>query len=395
MMIIVFEDPFALDLEPLTLTRATFELRCGAMTHMDRIGRLAPERQVILLVRPQLAKVVAERFPDAQVNPQQIPAGTWLNGAAVWDESSFKAADQGGSRMLESGRLMGGHFNADEGLHIRLAIKGEMELDMNPTTRTAPHLLPFLWDHVHRCGEQIKIDYNRWYAKLDSAGEPEHATVLGQGGLYIGPNVIIDPYVMLDIREGPVIIEEGSHIGGNTVIEGPAYIGPHCSVWPRSLLQTVSLGPVCRVMGQVEHTIMQGYVNKQHDGFIGDAYLGEWVNLGAGTANSNLKNNYGHVKVMVNGRMVDSAAQNVGLFMGDHSKSAIGTLFNTGTRVGVAANVFGAIRPERDIADFAWGDTGEKYDLDKCLDLMAEVKERRGKQLTDGEKELVKGLHGG
>ncbi len=394
-MIIVFEDPFALDLEPITLTRATFELRCGAITHIDRIGRLAPERQIILLVRPQLAKVVAERFPDAQVNPPQIPAGTWLNGAAIWDESSFAAADQAGSRILESGRLMGGHFNADEGLHIRLALKGEMELDINPTTRTSPLLLSFLWDHVHRCGEQIKIDYNRWFANLDSVVEPENATVLGSGGLYIGPNVNIDPNVVLDIREGPIIIEEGSHIGANTVIEGPSYIGPNCSIWPRSLLQTVSLGPVCRVMGQVEHTIMQGYCNKQHDGFIGDAYLGEWVNLGAGTSNSNLKNNYSHVKVMVNGRLVDSAAQAVGLFMGDHSKSAIGTMFNTGTRVGVAANVFGAIRPERDIANFAWGDTGEKYDPEKCLALMALVKERRGKHLSDGEKELVRGLYEG
>ncbi|MCK4579163.1 MAG: hypothetical protein KAU50_10260, partial [Candidatus Marinimicrobia bacterium] len=198
------------------------------------------------------------------------------------------------------------------------------------------------------------------------------------------------PFVLLDTNNGPIIIEDGTTIGALTVIEGSCYIGPDCKIWPRTQLADVSFGGVNRVMGQLEETIIQGYSNKQHYGFIGGAYLGSWINLGAGTTNSNLKNNYGNVRVVVNGESVDTGNRFVGTFMGDHAKTAIGTMLNTGTRVGLSANVFGSDRPSKNVPSFAWGLEGQRYDLDKLLENMNTVKGRRDQELTDAERELVK-----
>ncbi|MEE9161772.1 MAG: hypothetical protein V3U35_02275, partial [Candidatus Neomarinimicrobiota bacterium] len=170
--------------------------------------------------------------------------------------------------------------------------------------------------------------------------------------------------------------------------------GANCKVKPASYLAEVTLGPVCKVGGEIEESIMQGYTNKQHDGFLGHAYLGSWVNLGAGTTNSDLKNNYGEVKVTVNDRVVNTGSRFVGLFMGDHAKSAIGTLFYTGTRVGVAANVFGDPLPPKVVPSFAWGGDGsQRYDLEKCLATMELVKARRDMEFTAAERDLWTGLH--
>jgi len=399
-MIYVFEDQYALDLEPLALTWATFELRCGACTHLERIRRAVGNEPLTLIVRPEMAAVVRERHPDRSaerslpVNPEQVEAGLWLNGAALWDEEAFQIVMERRGHMLQNGRFVGGYLSSDDGnAYYRDLLKG-VDHSFNPTDLKGPKLLRYLWDHFLTSGETITADFERWYQDKVGTSFSPGVHVLGDGGVYVGEDVTLDPAIVFDTRHGPIIIEDGATVSSHSVIAGPAYLGPKCKVWPFAFLEEVSMGPVCRVMGQLEACILQGYTNKQHDGFLGHAYLGSWVNLGAGTTNSDLKNNYGSVKVSVNGRTVDTENTFVGCFIGDHAKTAIGTLFNTGTRVGVAANLFGDVHPPKVVPSFAWGGDGSvRYDLEKCLETMALVKSRRGEEFTQAERELFTRLY--
>jgi len=392
-MIYVFEDHYALDLEPLTLTRATFELRCGALTHLERIRRVVGNQPLALVVRSELAAVMHESYPDLSVNPKQVEAGLWLNGTALWNEAAWEQL--GGVRGFVGvdERIAGGNLTADLSREFYSHLKAGTDPGFSPQTE-GPRLLRYLWDHFPVNANQLVADFDRWCRDCVTTSYPEGVAVVGDSGVCLGKDVTIDPLVVLDTREGPICIDEGTTVGSHSVITGPSYIGPKCKVWPFSFLEGVSLGPVCRVMGQLEGTIIQGYSNKQHEGFLGHAYLGSWINLGAGTNNSDLKNNYGEVKVSVNGRVVNTGSHFVGCFIGDHAKTAIGTLFNTGTRVGVAANIFGAGVPPKIVPSFAWGGDGrERYDLEKCLETMATVKGRRKQEFTQTERELFVRLY--
>ena len=394
-MIYVFEDQQALNLEPLTLTRATFELRCGAVTHLERIRRVVGDQPLALVVRPQLAAVVQERYPDLKVNPDPIGAGLWMNGAALWDLAALKQLSANLGAVGVEGRLTGGNLTAGESQALYESLRSGGGESPGPVKAGGPRLMGYLWDHIAATGEQLSVDFGLWY-RSSPIPVPPGVKVLGNGGVFLGKGVTLDPFTVLDTRNGPVIIEENTAVASHVVIAGPSYLGAGCQVKPGSILAEVILGPVCKVGGQVEETIMQGYSNKQHDGFLGHAYLGSWVNLGAGTTISDLKNNYSEVKVNVNGKLVNTGSLLVGLFMGDHAKSAIGTLFYTGTRVGVAANVFGDCLPPKVVPSFAWGcDGGQRYDLENCLTTMELVKGRRGEPFTDAERELWTGLYEG
>jgi len=147
---------------------------------------------------------------------------------------------------------------------------------------------------------------------------------------------------------------------------------------------------VCKVGGEVEDTIIHPYSNKQHSGFLGHSYLGSWINLGADTNNSDLQNNYGSIKVQVNGRHIDSGKQFVGLMMGDHSKTAINTMFNTGTVVGFSSNVYGAGFPPKFISSFGWGgsESMKEYKLSKAIETAKAVFARRDKEFKKEDEEM-------
>ena len=393
-MVYIFEDPHALDLEPLTLTRATFELRCGVFTHLERIRRVVGNQPLTLVVRPELAAVVQECYPGLAVNREQVAAGLWLGSAALWDEAAWEQLGTTQGFVGADDRITGGNLSAGMSKEFYSHLKAGTDPGFTPQAE-GPRPLRYLWDHFPANAEQLATDFERWYRSAATTNFPKGVHVIGDGGVYVGKEVTLDPAVVLDTRHGPIIIDDGASVGSHSVIAGPSYIGPQCRVGPFSLLEEVTLGPVCRVMGQVEGTIMQGYTNKQHYGFLGHAYLGSWINLGAGTTNSDLKNNYGEVRVTVNGRVVNTGSRFVGCFIGDHAKTAIGTLLNTGTRVGVAANIFGDVTPPRVVPSFAWGNDGKvKYDLEKCLETMATVKGRRGQELTEAERELFRRLYG-
>ncbi|MFQ5584711.1 MAG: hypothetical protein ACE5GL_09785, partial [Calditrichia bacterium] len=199
--------------------------------------------------------------------------------------------------------------------------------------------------------------------------------------------------VVIDAENGPVWIDEDAVIMANAVLEGPIYIGKKSRIKiGAKLYENTTIGPVCKIGGEVEGSIIQGYSNKQHDGFLGHAYLGSWVNLGADTNNSDLKNNYGMIRVLLNGKPVNSGKRFLGLMMGDHSKTAINTMFNTGTIVGVNCNIFGAGMPPKFVPSFSWGGAEGIADfiLDKAMHIAKNVMARRNVEFTHRDEQLFK-----
>jgi UDP-N-acetylglucosamine diphosphorylase/glucosamine-1-phosphate N-acetyltransferase len=197
---------------------------------------------------------------------------------------------------------------------------------------------------------------------------------------------------VLGNHTGPIYIGAGSEILPHCYLEGPLFIAPDCVVSAgTSLRGGSSFGPVSRLGGEISQTIFQGYSNKQHDGFLGHAHVGQWVNLGAGTTNSNLKNNYSEVKIGVGGELVGTGQQHVGCFIGDHAKTAIGTMLNTGTVIGIGSNLFEAGFPPRFVPSFHWGGAEHLVlvPLGRVLEIARLMMARRNRTLTEAEEELI------
>jgi UDP-N-acetylglucosamine diphosphorylase/glucosamine-1-phosphate N-acetyltransferase len=206
----------------------------------------------------------------------------------------------------------------------------------------------------------------------------------------IGKGAQILPGVVLDAAMGPIIIDPKARINPPSYIQGPCYIGPESVIDGAKLRPGVSIGHHCKIAGELEESVIMHYSNKHHDGFLGHAYLGAWVNLGAQTCNSDLKNNYGSITVWVNGKYVDSKQTKAGCYIGDHSKTAIGTLINTGAVVGTVCNVFGG-PVKKYLPPFSWGCSEKHWEhqLDKALATARLVMGRRGQQLDILQEKLL------
>ena len=210
----------------------------------------------------------------------------------------------------------------------------------------------------------------------------------GDGPVSVGEHVELGPGVVLDTRDGPIRLDDGVTVEPFTHLRGPAYVGAGSTLLG-GRLTAVSIGPVCKVHGEIEETVILGYGNKAHDGFLGHAYVGMWVNLGALTTNSDLKNNYGTVRVWTPDGVVDTGRRKVGCLVGDHVKTAIGTLLNTGTVLDTGSNVFGGTPPGY-LPPFSWGAAERAYDLSAFLATAATVMGRRDVELTDGQRRLLR-----
>ncbi len=221
---------------------------------------------------------------------------------------------------------------------------------------------------------------------------PEHAIILGDPARIRCFGATVEPGVVFDVRAGAIVLERGAEARHGTRIEGPCYVGPGTRLMGGDVRASV-FGPRCVVRGEVSGACFTGYANKAHDGFVGHSVLGQWVNLGAGTTTSNLKNTYGPVRLVVAGTPIDTGRQFLGTLFGDHVKTAIGTLLATGTVVGVGANVFGPglgkyVRP------FAWGSTGvELLDEAGFLRTAERVLPRRQVEFTAARRDALAALH--
>jgi len=408
MRIAFFEDGCAADLRPLVLLRPVFELVCGHYSLRERLLRSGRVADWGAFVREPLAEVYREEFPEARVNDQQwLAEGTTLlvNGRWLPPADALDGIDSGEAGVLDDALayvtidpseapLLSDHNW--ETLLARLAKSRRI-------VRAAGRLMRHPWDLVQFNAGQLADDFHArrageraGLARMDHAGR--HAAVLGPAReVYVDAAATIDPYVVLDARRGPIWIEAGAHVGSFTQLEGPCFVGSGSRLYRAHVRQGTTIGPECRAGGEIEGSILHGYVNKYHLGFLGHSYVCPWVNLGALVTNSDLKNDYSAVSVPLWGEAIDTGQTKVGCFLADHAKVAIGGLFNTGSSVGVMAQVLpgGELTPKH-VPSFArvWhGALDDGTELTRLLATARVAMGRRNRELTPAQERLLRHLH--
>ncbi len=379
--LVLFDDDVARRWRPFILTRPAGELLFGTRTLRRRA-----ERSLGLECVGHVADPVLEDFDEAWAPPvlsmARLAQPEGFEGGAVFLLSRFAAdpADlpQAPALLMSDGRVVG----------IRLA-PGARPPDEH-FFREPDARAPDLPGHelsgqlLGRSWELMSGNAERTARDLAAVGDdplPDTVYRVGDGVVSLGRHVKLAPGVVLDTTSGPIRLDDGAQVGPFTYLVGPAYVGPGSSLLGGPF-HSVSIGPHCKVHGEMEETVVLGYSNKAHDGFLGHAYVGMWVNLGALTTNSDLKNNYGPVRVWTPDGEVDTGKSKVGCFLGDHVKTAIGTMINTGTVIEAGTNIFGGMPPKY-VPPFSWGDPDTAYGFDRFIATANTVMARRGIELTE------------
>jgi UDP-N-acetylglucosamine diphosphorylase / glucose-1-phosphate thymidylyltransferase / UDP-N-acetylgalactosamine diphosphorylase / glucosamine-1-phosphate N-acetyltransferase / galactosamine-1-phosphate N-acetyltransferase len=401
MRICIYEDSGVQLLEPLTLTRPAFALWCGARPLLDRQRAALGARETGLWVRPELAELCRWHYPAMPVNdeawlrsgPVTLVNARWMPGDAPTPEAA-SAGLAGGKLAIVN--LPIGEVPPDEpeALDAWLASwRGRL-----PEHDAGGALLEFLWDFVDGNGEAILRDEAWFRERAGRQTSPAQVAIVGPADrLLLAEDAAIEPFVTADTRNGPVLIDRGAVVHSFTRLEGPCYVGPGSQVFGAKIRAGTTLGPHCRIGGEVEASIVQGFSNKYHDGFLGHSYIGEWVNLAAGTQTSDLRNDYDGVRVVIAGQRRASGRTKVGSYMGDHTKTALGVLLNTGSAFGAFTNLLpsGTLLPPvvPSFCQLNRGQLQEQWDLRKLFAAAAHAMRRRGQQLTELHKDLYYTLY--
>ncbi len=395
---LVFDDGHP-TLAPLTDFRASFDVRTGVLTTLERL-RWVHELNVVGLVVPGvLAELTRERHA-MPVNSAPELAGDVLlvNGACAVPPAQLEALSPGETLVEKgTGRLIAAYVGADAAR--RLAASGERpSLSADAIEIPSPALLAWPWSVRTFRDRAIAEDLE--FLTNGRAQEPPIGVLgLGEEPLIIHPTAVVYPGVTLDMEQGAIVIAEKAVVRPGAILIGPCAVGAHATVLERATIrgQTV-IGPWCKVNGEVGGTIFQSYSNKGHDGYVGDSYVGEWVNLGAGTTGSNLLNTYGEIPAMATpgGSFVRTGEQFLGAIIGDHVKTAIATRLMTGC-VLHTGGMFATTGPVQGcVGAFTWAtDAGSKsYRLDKFTEVMRAAMARRKIEPSAAYLQRLRELHG-
>ena len=399
MQLCLFEDR-AESFEPLTLTRPVFDLICGVTTLGDKQRRLLPGAKCGMLVRPALEALCRQSRPDDAVNDMawlQAAPTLLVNGRWLPSEPSIALSPppclgvvngQVAYALLTPAELKS---LTSENTAAQLdALQADLQCWQASGT-----LVNYAWELVDRNGEQILREFKE--TARNGRLTANAGAVLGPPeGMWVHATARVEPMVVADATRGPVIIDRGAVVHAFSRLEGPCYVGPQAQVFGAKIRAGTTLGPQCRIGGEVEASIVHGHSNKYHDGFLGHSYVGEWVNLGAGTHNSDLRNDYGEVTMTVGGLRIRTGLTKVGCFIGDHTKTGLGTLFNTGSNVGAFCNVLptAGYAPKHVPSFTSWwnGALREAFTLEQMLTTAERAMQRRGVALTETHRELYTGL---
>lgn len=388
--IALFEDPQVNNFLPLTWTHPIWELRCGIWTLQQAIEIAYGRRAEHFFVRDFLATVTHERTGQP-VNQPLVADEMYLllNGRLLaTQDMPYRLPIGGETRRFVSpdGALLGAWVKG------QVVNQGWEYLEHLPAQEIQWPLLQWWWELFQNNSTRIDLQANQaWPLGLSSS--PKGVHLLHPEQIFIHPTARVMPGVVLDGTDGPIVIDAKATIMPNAVIQGPSYVGERSTVKiGAKIYHGTTIGPICKVGGEVEETIFHSYSNKQHDGFLGHAYVGSWCNFGADTNNSDLKNNYRPISAWVNGHYQNTNSLFIGLCMGDHAKTGINSTLNTGTVVGTCCNIFGGGLPPKYIPPFSWGgaDGMVPYQLERALDTAERVMARRQIALTPAEEELLR-----
>ena len=355
MNIIIYEDNKIQNFKPFSLNHAMFELQCGLVSNLERVKHWyeSDGHKIILLVRSEIEDLIRYRYPDMLVNPQNIPAGKYINARYILNQK----------------------------FDLNMFPDSAYDLNSNINNLIKPN---FIWELPSLSKIQIVDDWNF----LDFQNKSSN-------NCYIGDNAIIKDGVILDSSNGPIIIDDNAIIDIGALLQGPIYISKNSYISPGAKIRSGTIiGKNCKIGGEVSNSIFNSNSNKVHDGFMGDSFVGNWVNIGAGTNNSNLKNNYSNIRFSFNGvDDIDTNLQFLGSIIGDYTRLGISTMLNTGTFIGIGANVFGAGFQNKYIPSFSWGMSEVKTDFEKFIFTCKTMYARRSQKLSEVEINFLSFLY--
>lgn len=383
----LFDDPVARGWSPFVLTRPAGEILFGTETLRARCERVFGLECAGHLAGDALRGFEEPEAPPCVPLPGPVTDGDalFLSSRFVPDEPSTVPWPEAPAVLVAGGGPVGAWLPGRTHVPPRLG-SGDFP-DEWPRIPVPGTVLDTVWGLMAANGERIRADGDRFSASRLPGG----VIPVGGGRVHVAEEAVIEPGVVVDTTHGPVMLAEGARVNAPCRISGPAWIGARTTVLGGAVA-SVSIGPNCRIRGEVASSVVLGYSNKSHDGFLGHSIVGRWVNLGAMTSNSDLKNTYGPVRVQTGSRTVETGLTKAGCFLGDHVRTGIGTLLDTGTVVGAASNLFGGRMPPGFVAPFSWGsgDRLAEYDLERFLETAAAVMRRRQVRLTAGVRMLYR-----
>ncbi len=395
------EEAVARGWEPFALTRPIGEVLFGTMLLRERIERALGLPVVGYIGRDALVGFEEEGAPP--VLPIESPAS---REPVVALSSRYVPPDPGTPGRARLSEVCGDPVASGRRLVVEDATAGWIlppgtSIPLDPeehrleTVELPGSLLPDAWTLMSGNAERTSADL-RAAGAGDRGPVPFTATdfpgvhLIGDDPVTGGPGVEIEPGVIFDTRRGPIHLGAGVRVQSPTRIEGPSFFGKGSTVLGGTLA-AVSCGPVCKLRGEVDSSVLFGYANKAHDGYLGHALVGRWVNLGAMTTNSDLKNNYGNVRLPLADGETDTGLMKVGAFLGDHVKTGIGTLLSTGSIVGAGANVVSEGIAPRSIPPFTWLTPGglSTYRKEAFLETAERAMARRDVPLSPGMRAML------
>lgn len=409
-----FEDHKVVRFYPLALTRPLDQMRMGILTLAEKWEYILDIHHATRTIRPWLKDIfdadepvpgedyiwINSRFvPHYKIAPEvaglQTGQGLTCNGVPIVVRLDGDRTVREFKKLQQWVHGFEEHLaNGDSAYPFQtISFDG-----VNYTESCNGLLLEHPWDLFHHNASQIEADIrlirptrtlNHWPLK--------NFFYVNADDVYVGSGAKLDPGIVLDASEGPIFIGPGAHIMAGALIKGPVAVCMNSTIrMGAKIYGGTTAGPYCKLGGEVSTAIFQSYSNKAHDGYIGNSLIGEWVNIGADTNNSNLKNNYSSVKVYdwESGELKDSGLQFCGLFMADHSKTAINSMLNSGTVCGVSSSVLTNNFPPKYIPSYAWvTDTGiDVFDYEKAIDTAKVVMSRRGISITPAYRTMLKYL---
>lgn len=384
MNVVLFDnDQVWRNLLPLTFTRPVSEIRVGILTIKQKWDKYF-NTNCSYLTKPYLAT----KF---KINNQ--PNSLFIDSSVCPDHQLIDALT-----ALKTGQAL--YHQGNDVIAYKGGVNDKIS-ELIKTDYSHPVFkLTNVWDVFQKNAEAITADFGFLTHNAQSQPLSSTVTVIGNRNLVFLEKGAKAEACVLNTQGGPIYVGEGAEIMEGSVVRGPLALCEHSALkLSAKIYGATTIGPHCKIGGEVNNSVIFGYSNKAHDGFLGNSVVGEWCNLGADTNNSNLKNNYGNVKLFnyIQNKAVDTGLQFCGLVMADHSKSGINTMFNTGTVVGVGANIFGGGFPPTHIPSFSWGGSQglEPYKLEKLFETAERVYGRRGLEFTVADKEILVSIQSG
>lgn len=377
---ILFDDATRLNLLPLSFTRPVADIRFGILTIREKWERMLNAKTSTLT-----DEYLSKKFPIFKQQENIL-----INGSISPDSALVEAI----TKLKPNQSLVYEDIIIAYRMDDSVGDKAEASESLEPLVLTQkPLKIDHLWDIFQKNDIAISNDFELITKGRKSQTLSNTNKIIGNGKIFIEEGVKAE-CVIFNTTPGPIYLGKNAEIMEGSAIRGPFAVGEEAVIKMNTKIYgPTTIGPYSRVGGEINSCVIFGYSNKAHDGFLGHSVIGEWCNLGADTNNSNLKNTYDEVKLWNYPlkKFISTGLQFCGLIMGDHSKSGINTMFNTGTVVGVFSNVFGSGFQRNFVPSFMWGGTAglAPYDLKKAMIVADRVMQRRNLSLTEYDKEIL------